>query len=595
MIDSTKAAPKAYSYLRMSTDVQLKGHSKQRQLEESKRYAKAHGLELADEAQLEDVGISAFKGANVNEGALGQFLDAVKSGKVPTGSYLLVESLDRLSRQEILPSLTLLLTIIAAGIKLVTLQDERVYDQRSRADDLIISLTIMSRAHEESQLKSQRVGAAWANKRANARQRKLTKWCPAWLRLSADRREYQVISERAAVVRSIFDDTVAGIGGLAITKRLNARKMPMMGKTGWHPSYIAKILTNRAVIGEFQPHKLSAAGKRKPEGPPIKNYFPQIIDKALFYRAQKARSERRNTGRGRKGTYVTNLFSGVAKCAYCRRPMIFENKGPLPKGGTFLVCEGAKRGLKCIPTRWRYDHFESSFLAFVEQLDLPNLMANESSKQAELDQTIDALRGEQISLREEMERAYQLLKLNSSLEIVAEKLGGLQKRFEEVSAQLNQKEEEKQNLTASERDFYQSKVEIKSLITRLQTPGDEDLYKLRSQVAARIKALVKALNVAPLGEAPRSEMLWRDMERMAESPEELVEIEELKKTVVDSRYFGVGFANGQTLHIHPNKDDPLKFDWKTVDLMTSYGPDGKLVPPPKPRSPRQLKESPKDS
>jgi DNA invertase Pin-like site-specific DNA recombinase len=204
MVEPPKAAPKAYSYLRMSTDVQLKGHGKQRQLEESKRYANAHGLELADGAQVVDIGISAFKGANVSafkganvkDGALGQFLDAVKSGKVPKGSYLLVESLDRLSRQEILPSLTLFLTIIGAGITLVTLQDERVYDQRSRADDLIISLTIMSRAHEESQLKSKRVGAAWANKRANAHQRKLTKWCPAWLRLSADRREYEIISRQ---------------------------------------------------------------------------------------------------------------------------------------------------------------------------------------------------------------------------------------------------------------------------------------------------------------------------------------------------------------------------------------------------------------
>jgi HEPN domain-containing protein len=264
--------------------------------------------------------------------------------------------------------------------------------------------------------------------------------------------------------------------------------------------------------------------------------------------------------------------------------MMFENKGPPPKGGTFLVCEGAKRGLKCISTRWRYDHFEASFLAFVEQLDLPDLIANESSKQVELDKAIDSLHGEQVALWEEMERAYQLLKLNPSLGFIAEKLGPLQKRFDEVRAQLEQKEEERQSLKVAESELYHSKVDIKSLIARLQTPGNEDLYKLRSQVAARIKALVKALIVAPLGEAPRSEMLWRDMERMAESPEELAEIEELKKTVVDSRYFGVGFANGQTLHIHPNKDDPFKFDQKTVDLMTSYGADGMLIPPPKPRS-----------
>jgi len=32
----------------------------------------------------------------VAEGALGRFLDAAKAGKVPAGSFLLVESLDRL-------------------------------------------------------------------------------------------------------------------------------------------------------------------------------------------------------------------------------------------------------------------------------------------------------------------------------------------------------------------------------------------------------------------------------------------------------------------------------------------------------------------
>ena len=61
--------PKAYSYLRMSTDLQLKGDSRRRQLEASKAYAEAEGLELADDAQLEDIGISAFKGANVQSGA----------------------------------------------------------------------------------------------------------------------------------------------------------------------------------------------------------------------------------------------------------------------------------------------------------------------------------------------------------------------------------------------------------------------------------------------------------------------------------------------------------------------------------------------
>ena len=162
--------PRAYSYLRMSTDLQLKGDSRRRQLEASKAYAEEHGLELADDAQLEDIGISAFKGANVRDGALGQFLAAVKAGSVERGSYLLVESLDRLSREEILPAHTLFLSIVQAGINLVTLADKRVYRAKTtNLVDMITSLVIMERAHEESKTKSMRVGAAWKNKRSKGR------------------------------------------------------------------------------------------------------------------------------------------------------------------------------------------------------------------------------------------------------------------------------------------------------------------------------------------------------------------------------------------------------------------------------------------
>jgi Recombinase len=279
-----------------------------------------------------------------------------------------------------------------------------------------------------SQLKSQRVGAAWANKRANAHQFKLTKWCPAWLKLSADRRQYDVIPDRVAIVRSIFEDTIAGIGGLAITKRLNERKIAVMGKSkGWHQSYIAKILANRAVIGEFQPCKTSADGKREPDGPPIKGYFPAIIDEELFYRAQKARSERWISGRGRKGKFLTNLFSGLATCIYCRSKMLLQNKGPLPKGGLFLVCSAAQRGLSCVTTGWKYDHFETSFLAFVDQLDLPALITNEKSQKKELEDKIQALNGEQLALRSAMEKLYQVLE-SASVDFLVEKFEALQKR-----------------------------------------------------------------------------------------------------------------------------------------------------------------------
>jgi DNA invertase Pin-like site-specific DNA recombinase len=107
----------------MSTDLQLKGDSRRRQLEASRAYVEANGLTLADDAQLEDIGVSAFRGANVRDGALGQFLEAVEAGKVPRGSHLLVESLDRLSREQVKIALSLFLRIGQAGITLITLMD----------------------------------------------------------------------------------------------------------------------------------------------------------------------------------------------------------------------------------------------------------------------------------------------------------------------------------------------------------------------------------------------------------------------------------------------------------------------------------------
>ena len=73
--------PKAYSYLRMSTDLQLKGDSRRRQLEASKAYAEANDLTLADDAQLEDIGVSAFRGANVRDGTLGPVPASGRDGR----------------------------------------------------------------------------------------------------------------------------------------------------------------------------------------------------------------------------------------------------------------------------------------------------------------------------------------------------------------------------------------------------------------------------------------------------------------------------------------------------------------------------------
>ncbi len=154
---------KAYSYLRFSTPEQERGDSFRRQTDAAQRYAEQNGLDLDDSLTLEDTGVSAFRGRNIQEGRLGAFIDAVNTGYVRPGSYLLVESLDRLSRDRIMPALSLFSSLMEKGITIVTLSDTKVYtkDSLNNIADLMLSLLVMARAHEESAMKSHRMKAAW--------------------------------------------------------------------------------------------------------------------------------------------------------------------------------------------------------------------------------------------------------------------------------------------------------------------------------------------------------------------------------------------------------------------------------------------------
>src|SRR5204862_6491823 len=91
--------PAAFSYVRFSHPSQLEGDSLRRQTERATDYCKRKGLTLDTSLTLRDLGVSAFRGKNAAVGNFRTFLDAVKAGKVAPGSALIVESIDRISRQ----------------------------------------------------------------------------------------------------------------------------------------------------------------------------------------------------------------------------------------------------------------------------------------------------------------------------------------------------------------------------------------------------------------------------------------------------------------------------------------------------------------
>jgi DNA invertase Pin-like site-specific DNA recombinase len=182
----------------------------------------------------------------------------VEDGRIPRGSYLIVESLDRLSRETVIDAATQLFALIQAGIIVATLSDGQEYSSerlRQEWTPLVISLAVMARAHDESRIKSERVGEAWKQKKEQARKegKPLTPRCPEWLEVRDG--AFVERPERVVLIRRVFQETIDGFGRREIVRRLNSEGIPTFrGGKGWGTSSIAKIIESRAVLGEYQPH-----------------------------------------------------------------------------------------------------------------------------------------------------------------------------------------------------------------------------------------------------------------------------------------------------------------------------------------------------
>ncbi len=201
------------------------------------------------------------------------FLALVEQGRVAKGSFLILESLDRMSRETVLDILPAFLDVINSGITIVTLIDRQEYSRERLKTDwtpLIMSLAVMARSHEESKTKAERVTSAWQKKQAAAADEVMTNRVPGWLKVvtGADgRRSIVEDADRVAIVRRIFTETLAGYGRRTICARLNREGLAPWGRgKGWQPSYVKKILSNRAVLGEIQHSVRGEDGRRRPAG-----------------------------------------------------------------------------------------------------------------------------------------------------------------------------------------------------------------------------------------------------------------------------------------------------------------------------------------
>lgn len=319
---------RVYSYIRFSDPKQATGDSVKRQTAYAATWAKDHGMTLDDTLTLRDEGLSAYHQKHVTQGALGAFLAAVSDGRVPVGSVLIVENLDRLSRAAPIVAQGQLAQIINAGIRVITAGDDKEYSQEALEKDqsaLIMSVVSMIRAHAESDLKSKRVKnavrsrcEAWIN--GDFRGRIVNGRDPGWVRWNAETKRFEHIPERAEAMRKAISLFLDGYGHVRIFAALEKTGMRVTGQksAGW----LYNLIRRPDIIGT----RLLKADGEKFE---LKNYYPPLVSEDEYNRVLVACAERSRAPRSAGGkSKIAGLFTGlgVATCGHCGRGVVARNQ-----------------------------------------------------------------------------------------------------------------------------------------------------------------------------------------------------------------------------------------------------------------------------
>lgn len=324
LISRAKAVPGAapikpvvISYLRYSSSAQRGGSSIERQLEKSREWAKKKGVTI-DET-FRDEAISAFRGTNVTHGTLGSILRRIDKGEIPRGSTLLVESLDRISRQQISRAAEMFLGIVNRGVKIVTIGDDnREYGENPDFGQLLYSLSVLMRANEGAATLSDRSRNNWNKRRRLAIEtgELMTRKLHGWLKMDAS--NTKIIADQAKVktVKYIFDLALKGLGVGSIVRKLNAERIPTFTSRGelWYARVVYRMLTEGAVCG-VKELKRFENGKRVVVAR-VENYYPKVIERGVFDEVQALVASRRNPAKtygGRVSRTHPNIFRKLMK------------------------------------------------------------------------------------------------------------------------------------------------------------------------------------------------------------------------------------------------------------------------------------------
>lgn len=306
----------AIIYARFSSAEQSKGFSLERQRTYGLQFATENGWSV--EKTIVDEGRSAYHGFNRAEGSEFHNFELEARNNLHRGKVLVVENIDRLSRQGARVAAQLIWGLNESGVDVATFHDGHVYraDNSNDMMDLFKVVVLAQQAHDESDKKSKRTAAT-----ARRREERIEAGeidvpianMPNWIDVVDGKKVLN--AERTAVLNLIYDLYIDGMGIHRIVTILHERGIPSWtppeqrrGNNGWFYSYIYRLLTKRAVLGEY----VTGAGRTLNP-----HFFPQAINAEKWNRTQAALSMRKGNQKNVKVFGNRNLLAQMVVCEKC--------------------------------------------------------------------------------------------------------------------------------------------------------------------------------------------------------------------------------------------------------------------------------------
>jgi DNA invertase Pin-like site-specific DNA recombinase len=381
--------PRAISYARFSSGSQAKGNTIERQTLAFEAWLERNKTAYKP-LYLQDKGISAYKGKNASKGRLSAFLGLIADGDIKSGDLLVVEAIDRLSRQAMLDSFDLVRDILKAGVSILTLENNQTYSTESLNGSAIFALIAsLQAAHEYSKRLGVRVAAAHASKRVKARAKgDLVNLVSApWLK------DGKLFEPFASFARRAVELYLKGYGHRQIVIELQediGNEPELLKRYGnkLNASTIRKWLKSPELIGDWN----SRDGL-------IEKCLEPLITTQEWLELQREQQRRTRVAPSKANDYE---LSGIVRCVSCGSTFHTRRQKPKP---TLAAPAGSEAYLAKPPilycncssylknggcdnnSTWSYD-----VLLFVYEYGLDNVLADiHESKDTAPDEELEAI------------------------------------------------------------------------------------------------------------------------------------------------------------------------------------------------------------